>query len=85
MSLHRAKLSTTVEAELLDAVDAYVADHGGLNRGLVVDEALRLWAAHRWEQAIEAQYAETTAPDVPEQTQWRQLRRHAAARTLRPE
>jgi hypothetical protein len=85
MSVHRAKLSTTVESELLDAVDAYVADHAGLNRGLVVDEALRLWAARLREQAIEAQYAETAASEAAERMQWRQLRRAAATRILRPE
>jgi hypothetical protein len=83
---HRAKLSTTVDSDLLAEVDAYLASHSDLNRGTVVDEALRLWTARRREQAIEAQYDEKPgAADDAEWASWRHIRRAAASRLFRPE
>lgn len=81
----RAKLSTTVDPALLDAVDRFVADHAAANRSQVIDEALRLWAARERERAIEAQYAVPgLAQEQEEQVAWQQLRRSAAARLFRP-
>ena len=86
MAEHRAKLSTTVDSALLEEVDAYLADHNHLNRGTVVDEALRLWAARRRDEAIEAQYDESlTEADEAERVVWRNIRRAAAARRFGPE
>lgn len=86
MTERRVKLSTTVDSELLEEVDAYLASHSNLNRGSVVDEALRLWIARRRELAIEAQYDEKLAgADEAEWASWRQIRRAAAARLFRPE
>ena len=44
---HRVEISVTLDAELLQAVDAFVADHAGLDRSNVLDQALLLWNAHR--------------------------------------
>jgi len=80
----RAKLSTTVDPALLDAVDRFVADHAAANRSQVIDEALRLWAARERERAIEAQYAAPgSAREQEEQVAWKQLRRAAATRLFR--
>ena len=82
----RAKISTTVDAELLRMVDRFVAEHTDANRGTVFDEALRLWAARERERAIEAQH---TAPQSPQEREeyaaWRQIRRSASARLFRAE
>ena len=82
----RAKVSTTVDAELLHMVDRFVAEHADTNRGMVFDDALRLWAARERERAIEAQH---TAPQSPQEREeyaaWRQIRRSASARLFRAE
>jgi len=41
----RAKLSTTVDPALLDAVDRFVTEHPAAHRSQVIDETLRLWVA----------------------------------------
>lgn len=80
----RAKLSTTVDPELLDAVDRFVAKHAAAHRSQVIDEALRLWAARERERAIEAQYAAPrSAQEQEEHAAWKQLRRAAATRLFR--
>ena len=82
----RAKISTTVDADLLHMVDRFVAEHANANRGMIFDEALRLWAARERERAIEAQH---TAPQSPQERDeyaaWRQIRRSASERLFRPE
>ncbi len=81
----RAKLSTTVDAELLDAVDRFVADHVTAHRSEVIDEALRLWTARERERAIEAQFtAPRSVEEQEEDAAWTQLRRSAATRLFRP-
>src|SRR5437588_11975399 len=79
----RAKVSTTVDAELLHMVDRFVAEHADTNRGMVFDEALRLWAARERERAIEAQH---TAPPSPQEREEyaasNQIRRSDSARQL---
>ncbi len=80
----RAKLSTTVDPALLDAVDRFVADHGEAHRSQVIDEALRLWTARERERAIEAQYAAPrSVREQEEHAAWKGLRRSAAARLFR--
>ncbi len=80
----RAKLSTTVDPELLDAVDRFVAEHAETHRSQVIDEALRLWAARERERAIEAQFAPLcSAQEQEEHAAWKRLRRSAATRLFR--
>lgn len=80
----RAKLSTTVDKALLEAVDRFVEQHGQTDRGKVIDDVLRLWAAHERERATEAMYlAPTSAQEQEEYTAWRELRRAAAKRLFR--
>jgi len=82
----RARLSTTVDPELLDAVDRFVAAHEEANRSQVIDEALRLWAARERERAIEAQFAAPRSAQEQEQEEhaaWKHLRRAAATRLFR--
>lgn len=80
----RAKVSTTVDAELLGIVDRFVAEHDGMNRGMVFDQGLRLWAARERERAIEAQHTAPLSPQAQEEyAAWRQIRRSAAERLLR--
>ena len=86
MAEHRAKLITTVDAGLLEEVDAYVASHRHLTRGAVIDEALRLWFERRREREIEVQYDDKLVEsDEAERAAWRRLRRAAATRLFRPE
>jgi hypothetical protein len=82
----RVELSTTIDADLLDEVDRFVAEHPGASRQSVLDEALRLWAAQRRARAIEAQHSgEADDQDAAEQAAWREIRRAAAARLFREE
>ena len=80
----RAKVSTTVDAELLRLVDQFVVEHAETNRGMILDQALRLWAARERERAIEAQH---TAPSSPREREeyaaWREVRRAASKRLFR--
>lgn len=79
----RAKLSATVDAELLDVVDRFVAEHSATNRSMIIDEALRLWAARERERAMAAQYlGPQTEQESVERAAWREIRRSAAARQL---
>lgn len=80
----RAKLSTTVDPALLDAVDQFVAEHAAAHRSEVIDEALRLWTARERERAIEAQFtAPRSVQEQEEHAAWKQLRRSAATRLFR--
>jgi metal-responsive CopG/Arc/MetJ family transcriptional regulator len=82
----RVKLSATVEAELLEQVDSFVAERPGTSRSAVVDEALRLWTARQRERAMEEQYADTSPlsdEDAAEWESWRAIRRASAARLFR--
>lgn len=79
----RVKLSATVDAELLEAVDRFVGEHEGTTRSMVIDEALQLWAARERERAMEAQFlAPQSAQEAEDRAAWRRIRRSAAARRL---
>jgi hypothetical protein len=81
---NRAKISVTVDPALLKEVDAYVAEHPGLDRSKVIDQALLQWCAARQEEAIVAQHQATPSDEERrEMEEWRAIRRAAAARTLR--
>lgn len=78
----RATLHTTVDPDLLAAVERYVDTHEGVNRAAVVDEALALWVARERDRATRAQFApeELTEADRAERAAWTEIRRAAAAR-----
>lgn len=79
----RAKISVTVDPALLKAVDAYVAEHPGLDRSKVIDMALLRWYGDRQEEAIAAQHREPLdEASQREMDDWRAIRRAAAAGTL---
>jgi len=79
----RVKISTTIDPDLLQRVDAFVAEHPEFNRSRVLDEALRLWEDRQIELAIEAQYDYPLSPqDEQEHADWRRIRRAAAERML---
>src|SRR5437763_10578268 len=71
-----------VDPDLLAAVDAHVAAHPELDRGAVIDEALRLWRAREVERAMEAQFAQPDGVDPAERQAWDAIRRAAARRHL---
>jgi hypothetical protein len=80
----RVKLSTTVDRDLLAVVDRFMEQHGQTDRGAVVDEALRLWAARERERALEVQHLAPRSPEEQEEyAAWRRIRRAAAGRLLR--
>ena len=79
----RPNFAATIDRELLDAVDARIREHPGLDRDAVIDAALRLWLARTQTEAMEAQFA--TAPDdvdPDEWASWRAIRRAVAARWI---
>lgn len=78
----RAKVSVTLDPELLGVVDAYVEAHPGEDRSKVIDQALQSWLAQLQDMAMEAQFS--SAPGRrDEQNSWRAVRRAAAARRLK--
>ena len=77
--VRRAKISTTVDARLLEQVDAFVRAHAGVDRSDVLDEALMLWWAREQDRGIAAQYADDERADA-ERTSWRAIRDPAAQR-----
>jgi hypothetical protein len=82
----RAKLSATVDSALLAEVDRFVAGHADANRGMVIDEALRLWTLRERERALKAQFdAPQPAAEREDHATWLRRRREAAStRLFRP-
>ncbi len=79
----RVKVGATLDPELIAAVDAHVAQHPGLDRSTVIDEALRLWQEHEQGVAMQRQLREDAKLyDDPERVAWRRIRDAAAARTF---
>jgi hypothetical protein len=78
----RAKVSVSVDAGLLAAVDEFVAGREGADRSGVFDQALRLWYARTQDEAMAAQFAEPDDVDPAEWGSWRAIRDEAARRTL---
>ena len=79
----RAKLSATVDAELLEAVDRFLQEHPDMNRSVIIDQALRLWTAQERERAMEAQYHGPLSPEeCEERAAWKKLRRSATTARL---
>lgn len=78
----RAKVSVTLDPELLGAVDAFVQSHPGQDRSKVIDQALQHWYAQRQDIALEAQYAKLGDAEVRERNAWRAIRRAAVKRRL---
>jgi Arc/MetJ-type ribon-helix-helix transcriptional regulator len=81
-SMNRAKVSVTLDPELLGMVDAFVESHPGQDRSKVIDQALKHWHARLQEIAMEAQYTKPAEPEVRERTAWRAIRRSAVKRRL---
>ena len=80
MSRRRAKVSVSVDAGLLAAVDDFVAEHPDLDRSGVFDAALRLWQADQLDAALAAQYAQSDGVDPSERASWNAVRDAAASR-----
>jgi hypothetical protein len=78
----RPRITTTVDASLLEAVDAWLSRHPGFDRAKVIDEALRLWSAYVQAREMEEQYATPDQIDPAEWESWRSIRDAAAARRL---
>jgi hypothetical protein len=82
---NRVKISATVDAQLIKAVDAFVAAHPGFDRSKVIDEALWLWYAREQDRAMEEQFAPPqSGTEQQERAAWRRIRRAAAKRLFRP-
>jgi len=77
-SRRREKLSATVDADLLETVDRFVADHPEQTRSSVIDAALRLWSAEERAQAIAKQYDGDNGVPPDEWASWRSIRDAAA-------
>ncbi len=81
---HQAKISTTVDAELLDVVDLFIANHPDTSRRAVLDEAMGLWTARQREKALEQQLLAPLSPsEARESAEWKRIRSVAAARLFR--
>ncbi|MBI3977558.1 MAG: hypothetical protein HY331_05160 [Chloroflexi bacterium] len=79
----RAKVSVTVDPDLLRAVDEFVQHHSGSDRSKVFDEALALWYAQRQTAAMEEQFAAPrSAEELQELAAWRRIQSAAAGRVF---
>jgi hypothetical protein len=79
----RAKVSITVDPQLLKAVDLYVQKRAGLDRSKVMETALKDWYRGRQDEAMEEQFSAPELRDPEELSSWRGIRRAAATKTLR--
>ncbi len=81
---NREKVSSTVDAGVMEAVHKYVAATPSAHLSQVLDEALMLWLAKQQEQAMIAQF---TAPQSPtekdERAAWKRIPSKAATRTFK--
>jgi hypothetical protein len=79
----RVKINVAVRADLVRAVDAFLAENPGMDRSAVVEQALLSWCSDRQERAMAEQFAEPLSEEVEAELQdWRNLRRAAAERTF---
>jgi metal-responsive CopG/Arc/MetJ family transcriptional regulator len=79
----RAKVSVTVDPDLLRAVDAFVESNAGQDRSKVIDQALQQWYARLQDSAMEDQFGPESSASSAQHTSWRAIRRAAAARRLK--
>jgi hypothetical protein len=82
----RAKVTISVDAALLNAIDSYVQRHGDLDRSKVMEAALQNWYSARQDEAMIEQFIDTDQTPTDEYETWRMIRRSAASRRFgRPE
>ena len=79
----RAKVSVTIDPQLLSAVDLYVPKHADTDRSKVMETALHDWYRARQDEDMTEQFSGTDLVDPDERQSWRKLRRTAASRTLK--
>ena len=71
----RPRITVTVDADMLDEVDAFIREHEGADRSQVVGEALRCWYAGVLAEALERQHsAPKSAEEVEERAAWKRIR-----------
>lgn len=79
----RVKVSLSLDAALVEYLDAYVAAHPTLNRSRVVEVAVRDYRQRQIELELEAQYAEPESEQIQRELEdWRHIRRAAARRAF---
>ena len=78
----RIKVGATLDPDLIAAVDAHVAATPGMDRGAVIDDALRLWNERQQALAMERQLREDAANYGEERVAWRRVRGAAARKRL---
>lgn len=77
----RPRITVTVDADMLEEIDAYVRAHEGTDRSQVVDEALRCWYASVLHEALERQHSASRSPEeLEERAAWKRIRAAQAAR-----
>ncbi len=80
----RIKISATVDAELLQAVDTFIDTHSGSNRSRIIDEALHLWQKRELDRVMEAQFlAPQSQQEQEERAAWRHIQTAATQALLR--
>ncbi len=81
---NRPRITVTVDADMLDEVDAYIREHRGTDRSQVVDEALRCWYARALNDALKQQHsAPKSAEELRERADWKRIRAAQRPRTAR--
>lgn len=76
----KRRISVTIDAELLDAVDQF-AD----NRSAAIEEALRLWRIQKIDDQLRQYYQCRSQADIQEEEQWATVAEQQLDQTLEAE
>ena len=75
------KVTITVPADVLSAVDSFVRDHPGLSRSAVCAKAITAWLQAEQDALIARYYNDQSPAERREDDQWRRLASQSAATT----
>jgi len=68
-------MTVTVDPDVLEAIDAYIEQHAGLDRSQVVDEALRAWYMGVIHESLVRQHAAPrSVEEQNERAAWKRIR-----------
>ena len=73
------RVTITLPANALSAVDSYVREHPGVSRSSVCTKAITAWLQAEQDALIETYYKEQSPAERQEDEQWRRLASQSAA------
>ncbi len=73
------RVTITVPADVLSAVDSYVREHPSLSRSAVCTKAITAWVQAEQDALVERYYNDQSPAERQEDDQWRRLASQSAA------